>query len=108
VVPRGVTPRRHYGRAAIAMAFTLWAILREPVAVVRRHVCAWAITTEATSRWPTLERWARAARCALGDPSLSLIAAAARTAQIAIGRAPPSVRTASLVVQAFAGGSAMA
>lgn len=28
VVPRGVASRRHYSRAAIAMALTLWAILR--------------------------------------------------------------------------------
>ena len=67
----------------------------------------WPITTEAVTRWPTLKRWADAARRALGAPSLSLIAAAARTAQIAIGRAPPSLRTAPRAVQAFAGGSAM-
>jgi len=107
VVPRGVAPRRHYGYATIAMALTLWAIVREPVAEVRRRACAWSTTVEAVTRWPTLERWARAARDALGDASLSLIAAAARTAQIAIGRAPPSLRGASRATQAFAGGSAM-
>jgi hypothetical protein len=107
VVPRGVAPRRHYGHAAIAMALTLWAIVREPVAAVRRRVCAWAITVEAVTRWRTLERWAHAARRSLGDTSLSLIAAAARTGQIAIGRAPPSLRSAPRAVQAFAGGSAM-
>jgi hypothetical protein len=89
------------------MALTLWAIVREPVAAVRRRVCAWAITVEAVTRWPTLERWAHAARRSLGDTSLSLIAAAARAAQIAIGRAPPSLRSAPRAVQAFAGGSAM-
>jgi hypothetical protein len=107
VVPRGVAPRRHYGHAAIAMALTLWAIAREPVAEVRRRVCAWSTTFEAATRWPALERWARAARGALGDASLSLIAAAARAAQIAIGRAPPSLRRAPREAQAFAGGSAM-
>jgi hypothetical protein len=107
VVPRGVAPRRHYGHAAIALALTLWAIAREPVAEVRRRVSAWSITVEAVTRWPALERWAGAARDALGDSSLSLIAAAARTAQIAIGRAPPSLRTAPRAAQAFAGGSAM-
>lgn len=107
VVPRGVAPRRHYGHAAIAMALTLWAIGREPVAEVRRRISAWPITVEAVTRWPTLERWAGAARDALGDASLSLIAAAARTAQIAMGRAPPSLRTAPRAAQAFAGGSAM-
>ena len=107
VVPRGVAPRRHYGLAAIAMALTLWAIVREPVANVRRRVCAWSATFEAASRWPALKRWAQAARAALGDPGLSLIAAAARAAQIAIGRAPPSLRRAPREAQAFAGGSAM-
>lgn len=107
MVPRGVAPRRHYGYAAIAMALTLWAIAREPVAAVRRRVCARPITAEAMTRWAALERWAQAARRSLGVTSLSLIAASARTAQIAIGRAPPSLRTAPLAVQAFAGGSAM-
>jgi hypothetical protein len=107
VVPRGVAPRRHYGHAAIAMALTLWAIVREPVAAVRHRVCDRRITAEAMTRWAALERWAHAARHSLGAASLSLIAAAARTAQIAIGRAPPSLRTAPLAVQAFAGGSAM-
>jgi hypothetical protein len=107
VVPRGVAPRRHYGHAAIAMALTLWAIVREPVAAVRQQVCAWPITTESLTRWPALERWCHATRRTSGDTSLSLIAAAARAAQIAIGRAPPSLRTAPRAVQAFAGGSAM-
>ena len=43
---------------------------------------------------PALKRWACAAHRSLGDTSLPLIAAAARAAQIAIGRAPPSLRTA--------------
>jgi hypothetical protein len=107
VVPRGVAPGRHYGHAAIAMALTLWAIARETVAEVRRRVCAWSTTVEDVTRWPTLKRWARAARGALGDASLSLIAAAARAGQIAIGRAPPSLRRAPREAQAFAGGSAM-
>jgi hypothetical protein len=53
-----VAPRRHYGRAAIAMALTLWAIVGAPVATVRRRVCAWPITTESLTRWPALQRWA--------------------------------------------------
>jgi hypothetical protein len=107
VVPRGMAPRRHYGHAAIAMALTLWAIVGEPVAEVRRRVCAWPLTAEDECRWPTLQRWARAARDALGDASLSLREAASRAAQRAIGHAPPSLRAASLSHQAFAGGSAM-
>jgi len=89
------------------MALTLWAIAQEPVAEVRRRVCAWPSSFEAVTRWPALERWARAARNALGETGLSLIAAAARVAQIAIGRAPPSLRRAPREAQAFAGGSAM-
>ena len=107
VVPRGVAPRRHYGHAAIAMALTLWAIMQEPAAEVRRRVGVWPITFEAVTRWPALERWARAAREALGAAHLSLRAAAARTAQLAIGRAPPALRSAPREAQAFAGGSAM-
>lgn len=107
VVPRGVAPRRHYGHAAIAMALTLWAIAGEPEAEVRRRICARRISVESPARWPTLARWARAARDALGVTSMSLKDAAARAAQIAIGRAPPELRHASRWAQAFAGGCAM-
>lgn len=107
VVPRGVAPRRHYGHAAIAMALTLWAIAGVSEAEVRRQICARRISEESPKRWPTLARWARAARDALGVASLSLQDAAARAAQIAIGRAPPALRRASRWAQAFAGGSAM-
>ena len=101
VVPRGIAPRRHYGYAAIALALTLWQLVKEPVAEVRRRVCAWPISFEAPSRWPVLQR------TALGDASLSLDVAAARWAQIAVGRAPPSARSRELWVQAFIGGSVM-
>jgi len=107
VVPRGVAPRRHYGHAAIAMALTLWAIAGEPEAAIRRRICARRISVESPARWPVLTQWARAARVALGDPTLSLKAAAARAAQLAIGRAPPALRRAPRWAQAFAGGSAM-
>ena len=105
VVPRGVAPRRHYGHAAIAMAFALWAIAQHPVVEVRRRVCAWRISHE--TRWPTLMRWARAARHEFADASMTLVDAAARAAQIAIGRAPPHARHAERWAQAFAGGAAM-
>ena len=107
VVPRGVAPRRHYGHAAIAMALTLWAIEGVPEAEVRRRICARRISVESPLRWPTLTRWARAARDALGAASQSLKAAAARAAQLAIGRAPPELRRAPRWAQAFAGGSAL-
>lgn len=107
VVPRGVAPRRHYGHAAIAMALALWAIVGAPVAEVRRRVCAWQVTREAPGRWLSLRRWAASARVALGLAGFSLDAAAARAAQLAMGRAPPGVRTAPREAQAFAGGGAM-
>ena len=107
VVPRGVAPRRHYGHAAIAMALALWAIAGEPVAEVRRRVCAWRVSHEPEARWPALARWARAARAAFGDAQMTLATAAARAAQIAIGRAPPELRQQPRWAQAFAGGSAM-
>jgi hypothetical protein len=108
VVPRGIAPRRHYGHAAIAMALALWAIVGAPVEDIRRRVCAWRHSHEAPRTWPTLRRWARAARAALGDARLALELAAARAAQIAIGRAPPEARHAPRWAQAFAGGSVMA
>jgi hypothetical protein len=107
VVPRGVAPRRHYGHAAIVMAFALWAIVHEPVAEVRRRVCAWRVSHEAPTRWPALARWARSARDGVGDTRMTLETAAARAAQIAIGRAPPHLRHEPRWAQAFAGGSAM-
>ena len=107
VVPRGVALRRRYGHAAIAMALTLWAIVGDSEAEVRRRVCARRISIESPVRWPTLARWARAAREALANAALSLKQAAARAAQIAIGRAPPELRRASRWAQAFSGGSAM-
>lgn len=107
VVPRGVAPRRHYGHAAIAMAFALWAIMHEPIGEVRRRVCAWRISHDAPTRWPALARWAHSARAAFGDASMTLVAAAARAAQVAIGRTPPHLRHGPRWAQAFAGGSAM-
>lgn len=93
VVPRGVAPFKHYGFAAIAMALALWLIVGEPVREVRRRVCAWQLTREATSSWPTLRRWARA----MGP----------RFAQLAIGHASPHAEARERWALAFAGGSAM-
>lgn len=107
VVPRGIAPRRHYGYAAIAMAFTLWAIEGRSSGEVRELVCARRIRLDPARRWPTLTRWARAAQAELSAQSLALRDAAARVAQIAIGRAPPALRRASRWAQAFAGGSGM-
>jgi hypothetical protein len=107
VVPRGIAPRRHYGHAAIALALALWAVIGVPAAEVRRRVCARQISAAPPTRWPTLTRWARAARVALGAPDLSIRDAAARAAQRAIGHAPPTQRHGPRWAQAFAGGSAM-
>jgi hypothetical protein len=107
VVPRGVASRRHYGLGAVAMALTLWAVMQQPPLEVRERVCVARGTVWGTE-WPTLRRWARAAREALRVPAgFTLREVAARAAQIAIGRAPPSLRTAPLWAQAFAGGQAM-
>lgn len=105
VVPRGVAPRRHYGHAAIAMALTLWALMKQSAATVRQQVCASPITMSGTD-WPVLRRWARVARPP-GDTTSTPRSAAARAAQKAVGRAPPTVRGAPLWALAFAGGSAM-
>lgn len=108
VVPRGVAPRRHYSLAAIAMAMTLWAILELPPARVRERICVSPSVAWGTE-WSTLRRWAHAARALVDLPAvITLRKVAARVAQIAIGRAPPSLRTAPQVAQAFAGGTAMA
>lgn len=93
VVPRGVAPRKHYGFAAIAMALTLWLVVEAPVREVRRRVCAWQLTRESTSSWPTLRRWRRAFGAAF--------------AQVAMGRAPPHVEDHERWALAFSGGSAM-
>lgn len=108
VVPRGVAPRRHYGHAAIALALTLWAIAGWSVAAVRRRVAAWPITNERADTWRALRRWAAAQRVPLGLAAAPLRVVAARMAQVALGRAPPSLCGAPLPARAFAGGSAMA
>lgn len=105
VVPRGIAPRRHYGHAAIAMALALWTLAGKPSGEVRDLVCARRIRLDPARRWPTLTRWARAAAATLAP--MTLRDAAARVAQIAIGRAPPALRRAPRWAQAFAGGSAM-
>lgn len=106
VVPRGVAPRRHYSLVAIAMAMTLWGILAMPPARVRKRICVSPSTAWGTE-WSTLRRWAHAARVLVELPAVfTLREVAARVAQIAIGRAPPSLRTAPLVAQACAGATA--
>ncbi len=107
VVPRGVAPRRHYSLVAIAMAMTLWGIMTMPPARVRKRICVSSSTAWGTE-WSTLRRWAHGARALVDLPAavFTLREVAARVAQIAIGRAPPSLRAAPLVAQACAGATA--
>jgi hypothetical protein len=70
VVPRGVAPRRHCGLAAVAMALTLWAVMQQRLREVRERVCVARGTVWGTE-WPTLRRWARAARESLRVPAVS-------------------------------------
>jgi hypothetical protein len=108
VVPRGIEPRRHYGRAAICLALALWAIAGASTTTVRARVSEWRY---AAASWRALRRWAAAAaagtwswcRAATG---LQPLAAAARAAQIAAGHAPPMI-AAPVWEQAYAGGAAL-
>jgi hypothetical protein len=110
VVPRGIEPRRHYGRAAICLALALWALVGQPTTVVRIQVCARPGPATTTS-WRTLRRWAAAVaagawpwcRTAAG---LTARLAAARAAQIAAGLAP-AMTPGPLSAQAYAGGAAL-
>jgi len=109
VVPGGIEPRRHYGRAAICLALALWALGGQPTTVVRERVGAWP-SQEATS-WRTLRRWATAIAsgawswCAAAV-GLAPRAAAARAAQIAAGLAP-TLTVGPVCALAYAGGAAL-
>lgn len=106
VVPRGIEPRRHYGRAAICLALALWALVGQPTTVVRTRVCAWP--GRATTSWRTLARWGAAVasgswpwcRAAKGSDAR---AAAGRAAQIAAGSAS-TMTAVPIWEQAYAGG----
>jgi hypothetical protein len=110
VVPRGIEPRRHYGRAAICLALALWALVGQPTTVVRAQVCARPGAATTTS-WRTLRRWVAAVaagawpwcRTAAG---LTALVAAARAAQIAAGLAP-AMTPGPIWAQAYAGGAAL-
>lgn len=109
VVPRGIEPRRHYGRAAICLALALWALAGQPTTVVRSRVCAWP--GRETTSWRTLGRWAAAIGSGawpwcLGATGLDKRAAAARAAQIAAGSAP-SITPVPIWELAYAGGAAL-
>jgi hypothetical protein len=109
VVPRGIEPRRHYGRAAICLAMALWALAGQPTTVVRTRVCAWP--GRATTSWRTLARWGAAVaagrwpwcRAAMGPDART---AAGRAAQIAAGSASAAARV-PIWELAYAGGAAL-
>jgi len=109
VVPRGIEPRRHYGRAAICLALALWALGGQPTTVVRARVGAWP-SREATS-WRAVRRWAEAVAsgawswCAVAA-GLAPRSAAARAAQIAAGHAP-ALTVGTVGTLAYAGGAAL-
>jgi hypothetical protein len=109
VVPRGIEPRRHYGRAAICLALALWALAGQPTTEVRIRVCAWP--GRETTSWRTLARWGAAAssgswRWCHAAMGLSARAAAGRAAQIAAGLAPTALPV-PVWEQAYAGGAAL-
>jgi len=109
VVPRGIEPRRHYGRAAICLALALWALAGQPTTVVRARVCA--RPSRETTSWRTLARWAAAVasghwpwcRAAMGIHART---AAGRAAQIAAGWAP-TLAAVAICELAYAGGTAL-
>lgn len=112
VGPAAAMARRHYSRAAIALALARFGLLGEPAALVRRRVSPWRIVgAAAAGTWAALKRWARAAgagrlRLAGSRPvpgGLSVRALAGRAAQAAVGAAPPSLRDRGLAAQAFYG-----
>ena len=109
VVPLGIEPRRHYGRAAICLALALWALGGQSTARVRDRVGAWTGCT--TTSWRALRQWAEAAAAGAwtwcgAAAGLPTHAAAARAAQIAVGRAPPGT-PGPIGAQAYVGGAAL-
>lgn len=107
VVPRGIEPGRHFGRAAICLALTLWALGGLSTAAVRSRVSEWR--GGGVASWQTLRRWAMAAAAGSlpwcqAAAGLEVRAAAARAGQIAAGRAPP-MTPGPIWEQAYAGGS---
>ena len=112
VGPRDVEPRRHYSRPAIALALARLGVLGESAAAIRCAVSPWRVTS--TTGWPTLRRWLSAVARGALFPSVTPFrvawpnALATRVAQLALGFAPPTLRSASVLVQVFAGALAMA
>lgn len=57
VVPRGCTPRRHYGAGAIALACVLYGMGGESLRATRARVSPWRSTEPG---WPSVGRWLEA------------------------------------------------
>lgn len=63
VGPRGLLPRYRYGGGAIGLALALWSIFGQADADIRAQVSPWRqVALETLRRWPSLPRWAHAAR----------------------------------------------
>jgi hypothetical protein len=112
VAPAAATARRHYSRAAIALALARFGLLGESPAEVRRRVSPWrTVGAAAAGSWVTLKRWARAAaegRLPLVESRLmpagrTLREVASYAAQSVVGAAPPALRHRDLAAQAFYG-----
>jgi hypothetical protein len=114
VLPRGVAPRFQYAGFAIALAFALWGLERQPAGAVRDAVSTWPrVGSSQGGRWRTLGRWVAAVACGrlfrgVATSVGSLREVAARVAEVAIGRAPPGDRATCRRHRAWRGGEAMA
>lgn len=95
VVPCDVLPRRHYGAAAIALAFALFGVLGLSAALVRRAISTWRIVGVAARGWRSLAAWIDAAvdgtlwkDARAGPPGATRRAHAHRLAMSLAGHAP--------------------
>jgi hypothetical protein len=97
VLPRDLVPRRHYAAAAIGLALWLIGVLGARLVEVRRRVCSWTVSFDATD-WPALRRWVRAidqgrlfAPIRASPEAFSLRQRAERAAMTLVALAPPDL-----------------
>lgn len=107
VGPSELSPRRHYTRAAIALALALWSLERTAAHRVRARVSPQRIIGDGTTgRWPVLVRWARHAPGLFGVHDVDHAAprtVAVRVCRALAARAPPQARALSIVDRAVSG-----
>jgi hypothetical protein len=114
VVPRGVMPRRHFSKTAIALALALYGIAKKSLRQTRRLISPWTTVGDAAcTGWAALTRWIRAVRrgsmfvCVRAiPPDMSARQAAERAATTLAAWAPPALGHLPLIEQAFAGAQA--